>query len=63
MRMLADMEVQARLMREMQELYEKRGKLEAGIRAADLARTRRIENDALRDIAAYKALLSRPQAT
>lgn len=62
MRTFADMEVQARLIREMRELYEKRGKLEAGIRAVDTARTLRIEKDALRDIAMYRALLSRPQS-
>lgn len=62
MRIFADTEVQARLMREMRELYEKRGKLEAGIRAVDTARSLRIEKDALVDIAAYRALLSRPQA-
>ena len=47
MRTFADTEVQARLIREMRELYEKRGKLEAGIRAVDTARTLRIEKDAL----------------
>lgn len=57
MKTFADMEVQARLVREMRELYEKRGKLEAGIRAVDQARTLRIEKDALLDIAAYKARL------
>ena len=62
MRTFADTEVQARLIREMRELYEKRGKLEAGIRAVDTARTLRIEKDALRDIAMYRALLSRPQS-
>lgn len=61
MRTFADTEVQARLIREMRELYEKRGKLEAGIRAVDTARTLRIEKDALHDIAMYRALLSRPQ--
>ena len=61
MRTFADTEVQARLMREMRELYEKRGKLEAGIRAVDAARTLRMEKDALHDIATYRALLSRPQ--
>jgi hypothetical protein len=35
MRTFADTEVQARLIREMRELYEKRGKLESGIRAVD----------------------------
>jgi hypothetical protein len=62
MRTFADTEVQARLIREMRELYEKRGKLEAGIRAVDTARSLRIEKDALLDIAAYRALLSRPRA-
>jgi hypothetical protein len=62
MRTFADSEVQGRLLREMRELYEKRGKLEAGIRAVDTARSLRIEKDALVDIAAYRALLSRPQA-
>ena len=61
MRMFADKEVQARLMREMRDLYEKRGRLEAGIRAVDTARTIRIEKDALVDIAAYIAQLSRAQ--
>ena len=61
MRTFADSEVQARLIREMRELYEKRGKLEAGIRAVDTARTLRIANDALLDIATYRALLLRPQ--
>ena len=57
MRILADMDLQARLIREMRDLYEKRGKLEAGIRAVDTARALRIEKDALLDIAAYKARL------
>lgn len=61
MRTFADTEVQARLIREMRELYEKRGKLESGIRAVDAARTLRIEKDAFRDIAAYRAQLSCPQ--
>ena len=56
MRMLADTETQARLIREMRELYEKRGNLEARIRAADIARNVRIQKDALLDIAAYRAL-------
>jgi len=61
MRTFADMDIQARLMREMRELYEKRGKLEAGIRAVEAARNVRVEKDALLDIAAYRALLSRPR--
>jgi hypothetical protein len=60
MKTFADTEVQARLIREMRDQYEKRGKLEAGIRAVDTARNLRIANDALLEIAAYKALLLRP---
>ena len=54
--MFADTDTQARLIREMREMYEKRGRLEADIRAVDTARTLRIEKDALVDIAAYRAL-------
>jgi hypothetical protein len=61
MRMFADTDTQARLIREMREMYDKRGRLEADIRAVDTARTRRIEKDALVDIAAYRALHLRPQ--
>jgi hypothetical protein len=60
MRMFADTDTQARLIREMRDLCEKRGRLEADIRAVDTARTLRIEKDALVDIAAYKALHLRP---
>jgi hypothetical protein len=56
MRMLADTETQARLIREMRDLYEKRGNLEARIRDADVARNLRVQKDALLDIAAYRAL-------
>jgi hypothetical protein len=55
---VADTDTQARLIREMREMYEKRGRLEAGIRAVDTARTLRIEKDALLDIAEHRALLS-----
>ncbi len=61
MRTFADMDVQARLIREMRELYEKRGKLEASIRAVDTARTLRIEKDALLDIEAYRTVQLRPR--
>jgi hypothetical protein len=56
-----DSEVQARIFREMRELYEKRAKLEAGIRAVDIARNLRIEKDASFDIDAYRAVKSRSQ--
>jgi hypothetical protein len=59
--MFADTDTQARLIREMREMYEKRGRLEADIQAVDTARTLRIEKDALVDIAAYRALHLRPQ--
>jgi hypothetical protein len=52
----ADIEVQARLLREMRELYEKREKLEAGIRAVDIAINLRIEKAASFDIDAYRAV-------
>jgi hypothetical protein len=63
MRTFADTEVQARLIREMREMYEKRGKLEASIRAVDTARNLRIQKDALLDIAAYRALHLRQHPT
>jgi hypothetical protein len=56
-----DSEVQARIFREMRELYEKRAKLEAGIRAVDIARNFRIEKGASADIDAYRAVNSRSQ--
>jgi hypothetical protein len=62
MKMFADSEVQARLMREIQESYDKRGKLEAGIRAIERARSLRVEGEALREIAEYRALQSRQQS-
>jgi hypothetical protein len=52
----ADIEVQARLLREMRELYEKREKLEASIRAVDIAINLRIEKAASFDIDAYRAV-------
>jgi hypothetical protein len=59
--MFADADTQARIILEMREMYERRGRLEADIRAVDTARTLRIEKDALIDIAAYRALHLRPQ--
>jgi hypothetical protein len=55
MRTFTDTQVQATILREMHELYEKRVKIEAGIRALDRCRTSQIEKDALLDITAYKA--------
>ena len=63
MRMFADTEVQARLMREMPgvEIYEKRAQLEARIPAVDAKRNVRIEEEALVDIAASRNFLSCPE--
>jgi hypothetical protein len=52
----ADKEVQARLLREIQELYEKRGQIEADIRALEAKSKLRIEKAALQEIDAYKNL-------
>jgi hypothetical protein len=51
-----DKEVQARLLREIQELYEKRGKIEADIRALEAKAKLQIEKAALQEIDAYKNL-------
>ena len=51
-----DKELQAKLLKEMQELYEKRGKIEEDIRALDTKSKLRIEKAALREIDAYKNL-------
>jgi hypothetical protein len=57
----ADPDLQARILREIRELYEKRAKLEAGIRAIDIAIHLRMEEDASFDIDAYRAVNSRSQ--
>jgi hypothetical protein len=51
-----DKELQAKLLKEMQELYEKRGKIEEDIRALDTKSKLRIEKAALQEIDAYKNL-------
>jgi hypothetical protein len=51
-----DKELQGRLLREIQELYEKRGKIEADIRALEAKSKLRIEKAALQEIDAYKSL-------
>jgi hypothetical protein len=57
-----DKELQARLLREIQELYEKRGKIEADIRALEAKSKLQIEKAALQEIDAYKNLTrTRPQ--
>ena len=50
----ADPNLQARILREMRELYDRRAKLEADIRAIDIALHLRMEEDALLDIDAYR---------
>ena len=52
-----DKEVQARLLREIQELYEKRSKIEADIRALEAISKLRIEKAALQEIDAFKNLI------
>jgi hypothetical protein len=51
-----DKELQGRLLREIQELYEKRGKIEDDIRALEAKSKLRIEKAALQEIDAYKSL-------
>ena len=51
-----DRELQARLLKEIQELYEKRGKIEDDIRALEAKSKLRIEKAALQEIDAYKNL-------
>ena len=51
-----DKEAQARLLREIQELYEKRGRIEAEIRALEAKSKLQIEKAALQEIDAYKNL-------
>jgi hypothetical protein len=51
-----DKELQAKLLKEMQELYEKRGKIEEDIRALETKSKLRIEKAALQEIDAYKNL-------
>ena len=52
-----DKELQARLLREIQELYEKRDKIEADIRALEAKSKLRIEKAALQEIDSYKHLI------
>ena len=53
---VADRELQARLLREIHALNERRLKLESDIRALDTASNLHIEKAALRDIDAYRHL-------
>jgi len=61
MRTYADTEIQARLLKEIKELYERRGKLEDDIKAVDAMSKLRNEKAALHDIELYRRLQSRAQ--
>ena len=52
---LADPDLSARILREIRELYERQAKLEADIRAIEIAIHLRIKEDASFDIDAYRA--------
>lgn len=56
-----DANLKAKLLKDIQDLYTKRTKLEAHIRQLDALSLYRIEKAARRDIDAYKAQLRRPQ--
>ena len=57
----ADPDLQARILRAIRELYERQAKLEADIRAIDIAIHLRMEEDASFDIDAYRAVNLRRQ--
>ena len=61
MSFFADSTLQAKLLKDIQDLYTKRTRLEANIRRLDALTLYRIEKGALREIDAYRAKISRPQ--
>ena len=61
MSFFADANLQAKLLKDIQDLYRKRTELEAHIRNLDALVLYRINKAALREIAAYKANASRSQ--
>ena len=61
MKLFADTQLQAKLLKDMQDLYVKRSQLEAHIRNIDAVSSRRIEKAALSDINAYTELHLRRQ--
>ena len=63
MSFFADSTLQAKLLKDIQDLYTKRTRLEANIRRLDALTLYRIEKGALREIDAYRAKISRPQLT
>jgi hypothetical protein len=61
MSFFADSTLQAKLLKDIQDLYTKRTRLEANIRRLDALTLYRVEKGALREIDAYRAKISRPQ--
>jgi hypothetical protein len=61
MSFFGDPTLKAKLLKDIQDLYRKRTELEANIRNLDALVLYRLNKAALRDIAAYKASLWRPQ--
>ncbi len=55
MRFVAETDLQTKLLEDIQDLYLKRGELEAYIRNVDLVNKLRIEKSALLEIEAYRA--------
>lgn len=53
---IVDTGLPANLLKEIKELYQKRAKLEADIKAVDTLSKRRMEKAALQDIDAYRNL-------
>jgi hypothetical protein len=61
MNFFVDADLKAKLLKDIQDLYTQRTKLEAHVRRLDILNLYRIEKGALREIDAYRAKLSRPQ--
>ena len=61
MSFFGDATLQAKLLKDIQDLYTRRTKLEAHIRQLDVLTLYRIEKAALREIDAYRTRLSQPQ--
>jgi hypothetical protein len=61
MSFFADSNLRAKLLKDIQDLYTKRTKLEAHIRQLDALTLYRIEKAAVQEIDVYRARLSHPQ--
>jgi hypothetical protein len=61
MSFFADSTLQAKILKDIQDLYRKRTELEAHIRRIDALTLYRVQKGALREIDAYRAKISRPQ--